>query len=167
MQWSQLRKRLKERLADSIKSRIDVHQTRYRHAHDQEGEIWLSVDGNSVFNAGSSAYLSKLGTLVSENIKQCDNWSEAYDRAWPIMNASGLFLLEDINRDLFDSLNQTVEQMLNHKNPLIRALALADYRYGKRRLLSFQVADEHPLVQIVFYLRCDIEGIKYQSPTCI
>lgn len=83
------------------------------------------------------------------------------------MNASGIFLLEDINRDLFDSLNQTVEQMLTHQNPLIRALALADSRYGKRRLLSFQVADEHPLVQIVFYLRCDIEGIKYQSPTCI
>jgi len=46
-------------------------------------------------------------------------------------------LFDEINRDLFWSLNQSVEQMLAHANPVVRALALLDGRYGKRRLAKF------------------------------
>lgn len=44
-------------------------------------------------------------------------------------------------------------------DPVIRALAVLDARYGKRRLTAFDPVDEHPLVRRLFYLRCEAEGI--------
>jgi len=75
------------------------------------------------------------------------------------MDSSGLFLLEQVNKDLFCSLSLTVEEMLGHNNPVIRALAIIDARYGKRRLATFDPITEHQLVQRLYNLRCEAEGI--------
>jgi hypothetical protein len=64
---------------------------------------------------------------------------------------------------LFHSLSLTVEDMLEHNNPVIRALAIIDARYGKRRLATFAPITEHQLVQTLHTLRCDAEGIA--APT--
>ena len=163
MQWSQLRKRLLDRVASSIQSRIDIHQTRYRNAHDQEGEFWLTVDKERVFSSGSASYLSKLGTVVGEMHADGSTWAEAYERAWPIMESSGLMLLEAINKDLFSALNSSVEEMLEKQNPLIRGLAIVDSRFGKRRLATFDPSNEHDLVKQLFSLRCAAEGVKISN----
>lgn len=159
MQWSQLRKRLLDRVADRIRSRIDIQQTRYRHAPDQEGEIWLTLDKERIFSAGSASYLSRLGTLVDVLQQQNVAWSEAHEQARPIVEAIGLMLLEKVNDDLRESLNQSVDQMLEHGNPLVRGLAIVDSRYGKRRLAAFDASSEHPLVQRLFAMRCEAEKV--------
>jgi len=74
------------------------------------------------------------------------------------MESSGLFLLEQMNKDLFCSLSLAVEEMSEHNNPVIRALAIIDARYGKRRLAAFDPNTEHPLVQKLHDLRCEVEN---------
>ncbi|WP_321530411.1 hypothetical protein [uncultured Desulfuromonas sp.] len=160
MRWSQLRKRLRDRFAESVRKRVDVHQTRYRNSHDQEGELWFSIDGSRLFSSGSATYLSKLGSLVEESHAKGASWAEAYDKSWPVMEASGLMLLEQMNRDLFDSLNLTVEEMAQHGNPLVRGLAILDARFGKRRLAAFDASAEHEVVQALVRFRSKAEELR-------
>lgn len=159
MRWSQLKKQLQDRFAKSIAATIDLNQTRYRHSHDQEGEFWISFRGSRMFSAGSLTYLSSLGAETSKNRAAGATSAQAYELAWPVMDSSGLFLLEQMNKDLFFSLGLTVEEMLEHNNPVIRALAIIDARYGKRRLATFDPSTEHHLVQRLHHLRCEAEGI--------
>jgi hypothetical protein len=159
MRWTQLRKQLQDRFATSVTASVDLNQTRYRHSHDQEGEFWISVRGSRIFSAGSLSYLCSLGALAANSQQDGASPAQAYEQAWPVMESSGLMLLEQVNKELFGSLSQTVDEMLKHCNPVIRALALVDTRYGKRRLARFDPATEHPLVQRLYRLRCDAEGI--------
>jgi hypothetical protein len=164
MQWSQLKTQLKARIATSVAGAIDLHQTRYRHSHDQEGEFWITLGKERIFSAGSLSYLSTLSQVASAHCASGATPAEAYQRAWSEMDASGLMLLEAINKDLFSSLSLTVEQMLEHGNPVVRALAIVDTRYGKRRLAAFDPADQHPLIRRFFYLRCEAEGVTPPAP---
>lgn len=157
-----LKKKLQDRFAKSVAASIDLNQTRYRHSHDQEGEFWISFRGIEIFSAGSLSYLSSLGALAAKNRADGATPAQAYELAWPVMDASGLFLLEQMNKDLFCSLSLTVEEMLEHNNPVIRALALIDARYGKRRLATFDPITEHHLVQKLYHLRCEAEAITAQ-----
>lgn len=159
MRWSQLRKQLKERVAASVVDSLDFNQTHYRHSHDQEGEFWITFQKDKVFSAGSLTYLVELGKLTTAAHERGATWAQAYDEAFPVMDASGLMLLEKINKDLKNSLSLTVEDMLEHGNPIIRALAVVDTRFGKRRLATFNAVDEHSLVQQLFELRCRAEGV--------
>jgi hypothetical protein len=159
MRWSQLKKQLQGRFAKNIAASIDLNQTRYRHSHDQEGEFWISLRGSRIFSAGSLSYLSSLGTLTAKNRADGSTPAQAYEMAWPVMDSSGTFLLEQMNKDLFCSLSLTVEQMSEHTNPVIRALAVVDARYGKRRLSAFNSSSEHLLVQKLHNFRLEAEGM--------
>lgn len=163
MRWSQLKKQLQDRFAKSVAASIDLNQTRYRHSHDQEGEFWISLRGSRIFSAGSLSYLSSLGALTAKNRADGSTPAQAYELAWPVMDSSGKFLLEQMNRDLFCSLSLTVEQMSEHNNPVIRALAIIDARYGKRRLAAFDPSSEHLLVQKLHDLRLEAEGITART----
>ena len=164
MQWSQLKTQLKARIATSVAGAIDLHQTRYRHSHDEEGEFWITLRKERIFNAGSLSYLRTLGQVSAEHQANGATWAEAYTQTWPELDAKGLMLLETINKDLFASLSMTVEEILGHRNPIVRALAIVDTRYGKRRLAAFDPVNEHELVQRFFYLRCEAEDIKPPAP---
>ena len=50
MQWSKLRIRVEELLADSVKGRVGLHSTRYRHVHDSDGRDWITLDGQELVN---------------------------------------------------------------------------------------------------------------------
>ena len=165
MRWSQLKKQLHDRIAKSVVASIDLNQTRYRHSHDEEGEFWISFQGSRIFSTGSLSYLSSLATLTAKNRADGSTPAQAYELAWPVMDASGLFLLEQMNKDLFCSLSLTVEEMLDHKNPVVRGLAIIDARYGKRRLAVLNPITEHPLVQRLHNLRCEAEGVEAHTLT--
>ena len=53
MPWSKLKQRIEETFADSVRGRVELHQTRYRRAHDQAGELWITLDGEQILSAGS------------------------------------------------------------------------------------------------------------------
>lgn len=160
MRWSQLKKQLHDRIASSVRASVDLNQTRYRHSHDEEGEFWISFRGSRIFSTGSLSYLSSLAALTAKNRADGSTPAQAHELAWPVMDASGLFLLAQMNKDLFCSLSLTVEEMLDHNNPVVRALAIIDTRYGKRRLAMINPIAEHPLVQRLHHLRCEAEGVE-------
>ena len=56
MQWSQLKKRLESTFADSVRGRVEVWATRYRSAHDQAGEAWITFDKNRLVSMGTWTY---------------------------------------------------------------------------------------------------------------
>lgn len=163
MRWSQLKKQLQDRFARSVAASIDLNQTRYRHSHDQEGEFWISLHGSRIFSVGSLSYLSSLGALTAKNRADGATPAQAFELAWPVMDSTGMFLLEQMNKDLFCSLSLTVEQMSEHNNPVIRAFAVIDARFGKRRLAAFDPSSEHPLVQKLHNLRLEAEGIAART----
>ncbi|QOY93904.1 hypothetical protein IM543_20635 [Massilia sp. UMI-21] len=145
MRWSQLKEQLTDHFATSVAADIDLKQTRYRHSHDQEGKFWISSRGNRIFCAGSPDYLSSLAGLRAKNRADGSIPAQAYEPAWPVMDASGMFLLEQMNEDPFCGLSLTVEQISEHNNQVIRALAIIDARYVKRRLAIFDPSTDPPL----------------------
>lgn len=119
MRWSQLKKQLQTRMAESVLGSIDMHQTRYRHSHDEEGEFWIMLGKSRIFSSGSLSFLSSLGKLAAKHRDEGTSRALSFDRAWTITEANGLMLLEQINKDLFLSLSQTAEEMLQHRSPVV------------------------------------------------
>jgi hypothetical protein len=52
MIWSKLRKRIRGFITPELHDRIDLHLTGYREAHDAEGEVWITLDGNKICGGG-------------------------------------------------------------------------------------------------------------------
>lgn len=52
MMWSKLRQRIKGIITQELRDRIDIHCTCYHDAHDENGEVWITLDGNKVFGGG-------------------------------------------------------------------------------------------------------------------
>lgn len=67
--------------------------------------------------------------------------------------------------DLEAYLSMPLEDALVAPSPLVRALAMIDRRFGKRRLRALQFAkNELPLVRALHALRCEAEGIDINAP---
>lgn len=49
--------------------------------------------------------------------------------------------------------------ILAHEDPMVRALGMLDARLGKRRLKAVDAPDDHPLVQALYALRREAEGL--------
>ena len=63
--------------------------------------------------------------------------------------------------DLEAFLSLPIEEALASPSPLIRGLAVADGRVGKRRLRKLgEPPDAHPFVQEMYAARCAAEGIR-------
>ena len=68
-----------------------------------------------------------------------------------------------LNALLLESLSLSIESMLKHRSPIIRGLAVLDRRFGKRRLIAFDIETEHPFVRLLFEFRCTIEGVRQRN----
>jgi len=54
----------------------------------------------------------------------------------------------------------SLDDALVSENPIVRALSMVDRRLGKRRLRQIDLTNgEHPLVRMLFRLRCDAERL--------
>src|SRR5688572_21692574 len=45
MRWSKLKQQVESRFADTLRGRLELHTAHYRHAHDSDGRLWLTIDG--------------------------------------------------------------------------------------------------------------------------
>jgi hypothetical protein len=175
MKWSQLKKRIEDGMADSVRGRVQIWTTRYRHAHDDEGEAWITIDGERTQSFGSLTYyiehhhesqrmLEERGSPDWQEPSQRAEYHNAHRDADRSLAKKGVLPLWEVNRLLFCYLNTGIETILNSDNPLIRAIGLLDKRCGKRRLAAIDPATEHPLVQTVYRVRCKAEGITEPEP---
>lgn len=152
MQWSQLRKRVEEMFADSVKGRIELRSTGYRHFHDGDGRYWITIDG--------------------EEIANMPHWWE-----WNLRNFVGQPNLPNDFADFVSLLAKgglgpamrlyltlSIDDILQNDNVLVQALGIFDRRVGKRRLRALNVNDSHPLVRLFHCFRCEADGIALFPP---
>ena len=171
MRWSKLKQQIEEGLADSAKGRVEVWSTRYRKAHDQEGEAWITIDGQRVHSMGSLTHLvewyersralqKERDCLDYRDREQIQGYRDAQKEVETQLRAEGVIPLWEFNDALFEYLNMSMEQILTSDQMIVRALGMFDKRLGKRRLASMDVSKEHELIQGFYRIRCAFEGLR-------
>lgn len=139
--WLGLRKKIKERFAGDLEKRLDLHYTVYN-SKDRRTvrggapwRLWFALDGEEIFTVDSFT----AGALLVTSESEPDGTSGIDIDA--VMDALKLYL------------NESVEDLLNSPQPLLRALALVDKRLGKRRLQEISVDEEPPIVKELYAAR--------------
>ncbi|MGR3838045.1 MAG: SF0329 family protein [Cognatishimia sp.] len=174
MRWSKLKQRIEAGFADSAKGRVEIWSTRYRKSHDQEGEAWITIDGQRVYSMGSLTYLvewyerssdlqEKRGCLDFRDCEKIDGYRDAQMEVAKQLHDEGVMSLGEFNGALFDYLNMSVNEILSSDQMIVRALGMFDRRLGKRRLSLMNVSDEPELIQGFYRVRCAFEGISIRS----
>jgi hypothetical protein len=170
MIWSQLKKQLEDRLADSIAGRVEIWNTRYRKAHDAYGEAWVTIDKKKVWGMADTTLFkeSHLEAVKILGKKPHDNYSPDEENTYwitrkltdDIMHERGICGFEEVDSAWHELLNLSIDDAIKSKNPIIRAFATIDRRFGRRRLGRFDDTNEHDLVKTLYRFRCEVEGIK-------
>jgi hypothetical protein len=177
MNWSQLKKRIENTFADSVRGRVEIWLTHYRRAHDQEGEAWITIDKKRIFYIGTGHFIE---TAVHEadrrsNLRYSDNtinpqhpeqfhrWWDAYHEAREKLPKQGIMPTWEFEACLLDYLNTSIDDIINSDNPIIKALGMLDKRLGKRRLRSLELLNEHPLVMTLYKFRYTAEGLHHDQ----
>ncbi|MGO4831163.1 hypothetical protein AB4144_02535 [Rhizobiaceae sp. 2RAB30] len=151
MKWTKLKHLIEARFAPEARGRVRVHTTRYRCAHDREGEFLVTLDGNKIYG---SAYYQYWKARVAMCADRGDALSHADEQEIERkLRERGIEDHIDLHRAMFMSLNQPVEEIIADSRPLIRALGILDARCGKRRLSKLDDDNEHELVRRVYQLR--------------
>ncbi|MEM6467235.1 MAG: hypothetical protein AAF679_12140 [Pseudomonadota bacterium] len=174
MRWSKLKQRIEEGFAEKVKGRVEVWSTRYRKAHDEEGEAWITIDGGRVNSMGSLTYLvewyersralqKERDCLDHRDRERVEGYRAAQKEVETQLRAEGVIPLEEFNDALSEYLNLSFEQILKSDQMIVRALGMFDKRLGKRRLASMDVSEEHELIQGFYRVRCAFEGLRIQS----
>ena len=171
MRWSQLKLRVEANFAPRVRGRVELFQTRYRHAADSFGEAWMVVDGKRQYSWGdidfiraeAAGYRAHYARTNSADVTREAVWDagrqvldDLESRAIPMR-----WILEDL---LVESLSLGIERMLTHRSPILRGLAVLDHRCGKRRLAKLDGRSEHPFVRGMLELRRAAEGMRMAHP---
>jgi hypothetical protein len=137
MQWSKLKSRIKAFICPELRKRIDFHVTSYRHSHDEAEKCWITIDGKRVLTLGWYAFHRQVQE-ASEQSRE----NRAIHPPQQLGNAMRTYLA------------LPVKQAIQSEDPLIRALAIVDWRIGARTLQRIRLGvDDHPLVKAFFGLR--------------
>jgi hypothetical protein len=167
-------KRIEAMFADSVAGRIEVWNTRYRKSNMREiwehGEAWITIDGKRIYNIGDSRFWNQLkyegfrlkrGSDCPDiiDLHQLPYPGAEWDEAFQIVTDQGIFSQEGFNASLFDYLNVSIDEAIRSDNPIIRAFAMLDRRFGKRRLMEFDDSEENPIVKTLYQFRSEAEGI--------
>lgn len=176
MRWSQLKKRFQDTFAERVAGRVEVWATVYRGAPDEWGECWITFDKKRILSLGDAAwqkvYYGEARNIQEEgqsqdyrDPEQREAYHAAYGGAEERATARSVFSPSHLKAAMADYLNLSVEEALASSDVLIKAFALLDRRFGKRRLMGFDPGLEHPLVVQFYEIRCEVEGIKPRRAT--
>jgi hypothetical protein len=174
MKWSQLKKRFEETFADSVRGRVEVWATRYRNAHDQAGECWITFDKKQILNMADFTYykqyygeaqrIRELGNCQDyRNPEQEEGYYRAYEQALEHTQRNSVFESSDLKIAMAEYLNTGIDVVHASPRPILKAFSLLDRRFGKRRLLAFSPTNEHAMVQMLYEIRCQLEGVPSRS----
>jgi len=174
MQWSQLKKRFEDTFAESVQGRVRIWATRYRDSHDQAGECWVTFDKEQIINMADLTYdkayygeaqrIREQGDCLDyKNPEQQEGYYHACVQAEDRATQNSIFHSGDVMLAMEEYLNASIDEALASPSPLLRAFALLDRRFGKRRLLAFDPFTKHPLEQKFYELRCLLDGVPSRS----
>lgn len=170
MKWSKLKQRVEACFADSVRGRVEVWTTRYRHAHDAVGEGWITVDKERVHSMGTLTYWKELhsGSARLQAERRCQDPEDPAQivgclavngETEKMLEETATLSLWSFNDALFEYLNLPIDPILNSDKTIIRALGMFDRRLGKRRLRGLNMDGEQELVRHFYGIRCEVEGV--------
>ena len=158
MQWSRLKSAVESRFAASLRRRVQLRVTSYRHAHDGEGRGWITLDREEIFDASTLRHYDTLTDLNSALQGQGLGYKKAHQRARTQIEAEGIFTEWTFWEALEEYLDLSIEKALSSTNVLHRALAMIDRRLGQRRFRALRLRRaEHPLVRRLYRARGSAE----------
>lgn len=138
--------------------------------------MWLTLDRAEIASFDTESYVARRDALANEARAGTGPFalSVASDHAeYLAADAAAVALLrrrgeyDDYSalQDLEASLSWSLDRMLVAESPLVRALAVVDRRFGKRRLLGTTLGPtEHTLVRTLLVVRREAEGLVASSP---
>ena len=176
MRWTKTKTLVENLFCENLKNKLSIYATSYNTALGEQRRIWITLDGQEVFNASSASFLMEHDKLWEEVKKKTnkpfpDCLYECYpefiekisdmDYSMLILEQRSIF---NVNR-VYDALvrypNYSIEDALSSENVMIQSLAMVDKRLGKRRLKHLTISpDTHPLILMFYQLRCEIEGVS-------
>lgn len=156
MKWSKLKKTIEEKFADSVKNKIHLYTTRYTVGSNFMVRAWITINGEEIANFSTPDNYNK----YSWNTPDIDKRIPDEERIEGNAVEKGEFSRFEFFVSCNSFLNLSIDQALNGDDPIIKALAVIDKRFGKRRILSFDAEKEHPLVKYLFEFRKKEEGLN-------
>jgi len=141
--WSKLKARVKDRICPELSGRVDFYVTSYRRSHSDADTVWITVDGERIFEAKYYAYLRAMGEALSCGLTHDAIPSALRDRE--------IFSPQEFGKALRSYLDLSIHDALASTNPLIKAFAIIDRRVGKRTLRKLEISDSEPLLVKTFY----------------
>lgn len=160
MKWSRLKKVLENSICDKLKKRISINLTHYRAVHEPESRFWITYNGKEIISISKMQWLNEW-VKIRKEYRENGGTENEYDYATNVMQDNGNYYIDDIQDSLEQYLNLSIDEALTSKNFIIKALSIIDKRLGKRRLTNITLNEkEHLLVQKLYEIRCDVEGIN-------
>ncbi|WP_100613110.1 SF0329 family protein [Confluentibacter lentus] len=153
MQWSQLKKRVEQNLAESIKGKVEFFTTAYRKPNSSNGRGWITIEGKEIINFSTMDSRTIYGRYYNETTPDTKKRHATHIKIEPQernegqLTEEGEFSRFDLHICMFESLNMTPDKMLDHDSPILQTLGILDKRTGKRTLekLKDRTLDNLPL----------------------
>lgn len=159
MQWSQLKKRVEDNLADSVKGKIEFFTTAYRKPNSSTGRGWITIEGEEIINFSTMDSGYVYGRIYNETTPDNKMRYATHEKINPEergegrLTEKGEFSRFDLHICMFESLNMTVNQMLEHESPIIQSLGIIDRRTGKRTLEKLKTVNLDKLPKLFLEYR--------------
>jgi hypothetical protein len=166
MKWSQLKKRVEDNLAPTIKGRVQFFTTAYRKPNSSTGRGWITLDGEEVANFSTMDSGRFYGRFYNETTpdnklryatheRVADNEREAGN-----LVERGEFSRFDLHICMFESLSMTATEMVKHESPIVQILGILDRRTGKRSLEKLKGENLSAFPRLFLDYRLSKEGLQ-------
>jgi len=140
VRWSKVKQLVEARFASELHGRLSVELTKYRKpTRSENGELFVVLDGRKIFSAAEFRALKLT--------------NGQYYRDTEKFHGSGITSEFWALADLTESLNWSIDDFFDQSNPLLRGLAVADARFGRRRMAGITIEDEPDLVRAILCAR--------------
>jgi hypothetical protein len=171
MKWSKIKAAVEDRLALSLKGRLQFYCTRYGPGVSSYiNRAWVTLDGRQIVQVRTSEWWP-LYMTYAQNIRsslQCHRlegaereacYKRSYEDAIAALQRVGCYSRDDFVDSLALYLDHSIDAALHSRNSIVRAVAMVDQRLGKRRLVTIEESSiAHPLVKQFYELRREAEG---------
>ncbi len=160
-------------ICEPLQSRIDFHVISYRKAHDQMGRAVMTVDKEEVFSMCSITFMREeyyrekdIRRKWDEDGSDVETIRAIQEHAHEQLLHEGIYARYDFFSVMDDYIQSPISELLKSEDILVKALTMLDRRVGKRTLCRWKdfIQEEHPLVQRLYMLRCEVENIQIKHP---
>ena len=163
--WSGLRTKVEKLFAPAVRGRTKLKVVRYRRAHDAEGRWALELDGIETGGIGDiPAHLAERTEIERLQRDRDESPGAVQPEARRRLRAEGKHSLEEFYASLESYIGLSIQDARASEDVLIRALAILDRRFGKRRLTELASSPpKQPLELACLRFRLEAESLHHAS----